>query len=160
MFSLKIHPYDHNYLYTPAYQAHQTAGVLAIENVPHEKTASYGIITIDAQQRVSSIIEKPLPEIAPTTLAVIGRYILPASIFTALENIQPGVGGEIQLTDAISALLPTTHMLAFEFLGKRYDCGNKLGYAQANFDYMLRDAEVGKAFAEWVAYTKAASIDS
>ena len=133
-----------------AYQEKKVDGVLAIENIPREKTKQYGIVTIDAQHKTLSIIEKPAPEVAPTTLAVTGRYILPATIFSVLENIQPSVGGEIQLTDGIAQLLSSQYFLAVAFAGKRYDCGNKLGYAQANFDYMLRDAETGKAFAAWV----------
>jgi UTP--glucose-1-phosphate uridylyltransferase len=83
-------------------------------------------------------------------LGIAGRYILPAALFSHLENANPGVGNEIQLTDAIAKLLKTHHFIAHAFEGQRYDCGSKMGYAQANFDYMLRDAEYGKQFQEWV----------
>lgn len=131
------------------YHDKKTDGVLAIEKIHPSQTHQYGIVSIDAQFRTQAIVEKPSTENAPSNLAIAGRYILPASIFHHLENATPGVGGEIQLTDAIAALLNKQNLLAFEFAGKRYDCGSKLGYAQANFDYILRDSKLGSAFKSW-----------
>ncbi|OGT42631.1 MAG: UTP--glucose-1-phosphate uridylyltransferase [Gammaproteobacteria bacterium RIFCSPHIGHO2_12_FULL_40_19] len=124
-------------------------GVLAIEKINKSETHQYGIVSIDHAWRTQSIIEKPSPETAPTNLAIAGRYILPTSIFQYLENANPGVGNEIQLTDAIAKLLPHEHLLAYAFEGRRYDCGSKIGYAQANFDYILRDPDLGKKFEAW-----------
>lgn len=104
------------------YHEKKIAGVLAIEEIDPSLTNQYGIVSIDNHFRTSAIIEKPSPENAPTNLAIAGRYILPPTIFSHLENISPGVGGEIQLTDAISSLLPSHHLIAFQFTGKRYDC--------------------------------------
>lgn len=133
------------------YHEKKIDGVLAIEKIDPCFTNQYGIVSTDTDFRAKAIIEKPSPETAPTNLAIAGRYILPSAIFSHLENITPGVGGEIQLTDAISALLPSHHLTAFQFTGKRYDCGSKLGYAQANFDYAMRDPVLGSTFAEWVS---------
>jgi len=131
------------------YHDKKVNGVLAIEKINMSETNQYGIVSIDANSRAQSIVEKPAPSIAPTNLAIAGRYILPASIFSHLENAQIGVGNEIQLTDAIAKLLPTQHLHAHAFTGYRYDCGSKIGYAQANFDYMLRDDVLGKTFEAW-----------
>lgn len=131
------------------YHDKKADGVLAIEKIKMSETNQYGIVSIDANSRAHGIIEKPAPENAPTNLAIAGRYILPASIFSHLENAQIGVGNEIQLTDAIAKLLPTHHLHAHAFTGHRYDCGSKIGYAQANFDYMLRDSNLGKTFETW-----------
>ncbi|OGT48548.1 MAG: UTP--glucose-1-phosphate uridylyltransferase [Gammaproteobacteria bacterium RIFCSPHIGHO2_12_FULL_39_24] len=125
-------------------------GILAIERIKMSETSQYGIASIDVNSRVNAIVEKPAPEKAPTNLAIAGRYILPHAIFNYLENAKPGVGNEIQLTDAIAQLLPAHLIIAHEFKGKRYDCGNKMGYAQANFDYMCRDTEFGDIFRSWV----------
>lgn len=116
------------------------------------EASQYGIVSIDKDNRATGIVEKPTPEKAPSNLAIAGRYILPATIFAHLENAAPGVGNEIQLTDAIAKLLTHQHIQAYEFEGRRYDCGSKLGYAQANFDYILRDPELGKQFETWVQH--------
>jgi len=99
---------------------------------------------------VSGIIEKPAPEVAPTTLAVAGRYILTPSIFRILETIPRGVGGEIQLTDGIARLMQHEKVFAYRYAGVRYDCGSKLGFLQATVDLGECHAEVGSAFAEWL----------
>jgi UTP--glucose-1-phosphate uridylyltransferase len=124
--------------------------ILGVEQVPHEETEKYGIVQSDeitkGLSRVSSIVEKPKPEDAPTNLAVVGRYILTPRIFDLLENIPKGAGGELQLTDAIAALLKEEQVLAYQFEGQRYDCGSKLGYLRANVEYALKHDEVGEDF--------------
>jgi len=131
-------------------QYNQTkAGILAVEEINIEDSKSYGIVAIDSHHQVTKIVEKPLPTEAPSNLAVVGRYILPAEIFTLLEKTQPGKGGEIQLTDAIAQLLKSQKVLAYSFKGKRYDCGSKLGYLEANLDYAMEHPEFGET---WKAY--------
>ncbi len=129
--------------------------VLGVQEVPRSDTGSYGIVATrplsDRLEAVDAIIEKPKPEAAPSTLAVVGRYILTPRIFHHLENAQPGAGGEIQLTDAIAALLAEQQVLAYRYQGKRYDCGSKLGYLQATLDIGQSHPEVGKDFREHLA---------
>ena len=129
-------------------------GVIAVENVPREQTNHYGIVEIKTEEpgynRITSIVEKPMPDAAPSTLAVVGRYILPASIFDLLAHTSSGAGGEIQLTDAIAALLEQEPVMACEFTGTRYDCGSRLGYLQANVALGLEDRDFGKVFAEYL----------
>ena len=121
----------------------QTRGssVLAVENVPHERTASYGIVRTkafeDRAAPVLDIVEKPEPAVAPSTLAVVGRYILQPKIFDLLERTAPGQGGEIQLTDAIHALLRTYPVDAYRFRGTRFDCGSHLGLIEATIRFAL-----------------------
>ncbi len=128
--------------------------VLGVQDVPREDTASYGIVAAkplgERVERVEAIVEKPKPEIAPSTLAVVGRYVLTPRIFAHLERAQAGAGGEIQLTDAIAALLTEQQVLAYRYQGVRYDCGSKLGYLQATVEYALRHAEVGVEFAAYL----------
>jgi len=100
--------------------------------------------------RVSSIIEKPDPADAPSNLAVVGRYILTPRIFDLLETTERGAGGEIQLTDAIAALLTEEQVLAYEFAGERYDCGSKLGYLKATVEYALQHDELSADFADYL----------
>ncbi|TAL87175.1 MAG: UTP--glucose-1-phosphate uridylyltransferase GalU [Candidimonas sp.] len=119
--------------------AHQQNGsVLAIQNVPHDQTNKYGIISgnriNDKTTRLTGIVEKPAPEVAPTTLAVVGRYVLEPEIFEHLRQVQAGVGGEIQLTDGIASLLSTRGVYGFEYEGLRYDCGSKAGFFQATLE--------------------------
>ena len=125
--------------------------LLGVEEVPRDQTQSYGIVTIDKMvgdsARIHSIVEKPKPADAPSNLAVIGRYVLTARIFDLLAQVTPGAGGEIQLTDAISALLKEEKALAVRLPGRRFDCGSKLGYLQAMVELGLRHPEVGEAFA-------------
>ncbi|OIR03006.1 UTP--glucose-1-phosphate uridylyltransferase [mine drainage metagenome] len=127
--------------------------VLGVEEVPRSQTRRYGIVATqplaDRVERISAIVEKPRPEDAPSTLAVIGRYILTPRIFHHLEQVQPGTGGEIQLTDGIGALLAEQQVLAYRFAGERYDCGSKLGYLEAMVEFGRRHPEVG---AEFTAY--------
>jgi UTP--glucose-1-phosphate uridylyltransferase len=101
--------------------------------------------------RLKGIIEKPDPVDAPSDLGVVGRYILNGSIFKQLRQTRPGSGGEIQLTDAIDALMRDEPVFAYEFFGRRYDCGDKLGYLQATVEYGLKHPELGPAFADYLA---------
>ena len=136
------------------------SSVLGVETVDPSQTGSYGIVEIapkDAYQRVTSIVEKPKPADAPSNLAVVGRYILTPAIFDLLRHTQAGAGGEIQLTDAIAALLQQETVLAHAFSGHRYDCGSKLGYLQATLAYGCKHPEVGAEFAKMVASYKAMS---
>jgi UTP--glucose-1-phosphate uridylyltransferase len=134
--------------------AREGASLLGVEEVPRDQTQSYGIVTIDQMQgdlaRIHSIVEKPKPAAAPSNLAVIGRYVLTPRIFDLLAAVTPGAGGEIQLTDAISALLAHERVFALRLPGRRYDCGSKLGYLQATIEFGLRHAETGEAFARYL----------
>ncbi|MEO7403562.1 MAG: UTP--glucose-1-phosphate uridylyltransferase GalU [Burkholderiales bacterium] len=129
--------------------------LLGVQEVARSQTQSYGIVktqAVDARtEKLEAIIEKPRPEVAPSNLAVIGRYVLTPRIFHHLEHGKPGAGGEIQLTDAIAALLADETVLAYRFEGTRYDCGSKLGYLQATVDFGRKHAEVGAAFSEFLA---------
>lgn len=124
----------------------EQASVIAVEDVPREHTHRYGIVSsepIDERRsRVRALVEKPRPENAPSTLAVVGRYVLDASIFEHLETTRAGSGGEIQLTDAIAALLGHKPVLAYRFQGRRFDCGNRLGMVQATVHLALEDPEL------------------
>ena len=128
--------------------------VLGTMNVPREQTGSYGIVSTEAQigqvQRMTGIIEKPKPEEAPTTQAVVGRYILTPRIFDHIRALKPGAGGEYQLTDAIASLLKEEAVLAYQFDGVRYDCGSKLGYLKATVEFGLRHPETGSDFAAYL----------
>ncbi len=115
-------------------------GVLAVEEVPHADTGKYGIVDVEAGgDRIRHMVEKPKPEDAPSNLAVVGRYVLPARIFELLEKTTPGAGGEIQLTDAIAALLGESRVLAHRFDGHRFDCGSKAGMVRATLHFAARD---------------------
>ena len=122
--------------------------LLGVENVPADQTQSYGIVAstpLNANiEQVSAIVEKPEPKDAPSTLGVVGRYILTPRIFHHLNNIKEGAGGEIQLTDGISALLTEEQVLAYRFDGVRYDCGSKFGYLEATIRLGLKHPEVSK----------------
>jgi len=128
--------------------------VLGAQQVPMEETYKYGVV--DAKQagerlwNVHGMVEKPDPADAPSNVTVVGRYILTPHIFEMLETIPKGAGGEIQLTDAIAQLLQRERVLAYEFTGKRYDCGDKLGYLEANVEYALQHPELGEKFAEYL----------
>lgn len=128
--------------------------VLGVQNVARRDTTQYGIVAStpmsEGVHQLSGIVEKPRPEEAPSTLAVVGRYILTPRIFHCLENISAGAGGELQLTDGIAMLLKEERVLALEFRGTRYDCGNKLGYVQATVAYGLKHKEVGVEFAAFL----------
>jgi UTP--glucose-1-phosphate uridylyltransferase len=128
--------------------------VLGVQQVAPQETASYGIVDATSLEervsRVNAIVEKPKPEEAPSTLGVVGRYILTPRIFHHIQNLKPGAGGELQLTDAIAALLIEQQVLAYAFDGVRYDCGSKLGYLQATVEYALKHAEVQEEFGAYL----------
>jgi len=123
--------------------------VIAVEDVPAENTGSYGIVATDAfdgrQGRIRRIVEKPRPEEAPSTLAVVGRYVLSPRIFPLLEATTPGAGGEVQLTDAIAALLEQEPVHAYRFQGTRFDCGTHLGLVEATIRYALDKETISDA---------------
>lgn len=133
----------------------QPTSILGVENVPREATRSYGIVETSMQdenvQRITSIVEKPHPSVAPSTLAVVGRYILTPGVFDRLRHLKPGVGGEIQLTDGIAALIKDEPVLALPLQGIRYDCGSKLGYLQATVKFGLKHPETHQAFSAFLA---------
>lgn len=128
--------------------------VLGTMDVPREHTRQYGIVSTETHhgtlQRVTGIVEKPRPEEAPTTQAVVGRYILTPRVFGHLRAIKPGAGSELQLTDAIASLLREEAVLAYQFEGTRYDCGSKLGYLKATVEFALRHPEVAEEFSAWL----------
>lgn len=120
--------------------------IVAVENVPHADTSSYGIVATDKSGRVTEIVEKPSPEDAPSDMAVVGRYLLTPEIFNRLETTGRGAGGEIQLTDAIADMLTESPVHAYSFTGERFDCGSKLGYLKATVAFGMRHADTGEAF--------------
>jgi len=130
--------------------ARDGASVVAVEDVPADRTDQYGIVSVDdAQQAVSrmhAIVEKPAPDKAPSTLGVVGRYVLTPAIFDLLERTPRGAGGEIQLTDAISALMGIEQVNAFRFAGHRFDCGNKLGFLEATVRLALEREDLSGPF--------------
>jgi UTP--glucose-1-phosphate uridylyltransferase len=128
--------------------------ILGVERVPKSETNKYGIVHplpfANRLSNVDGIVEKPKPENAPSNLAVVGRYILTSRIFDLLENTPRGAGNEIQLTDGIAALLNEEQVLAYEFSGRRHDCGSKLGYLIATVEYGLRHPELGDGFRDYL----------
>jgi UTP--glucose-1-phosphate uridylyltransferase len=138
----------------------ERCSLLGVQKVARAQTAQYGIIKPGRRtgnlHPVQAIVEKPAPRVAPSTLAVVGRYILTPRIFEQLKQVTPGSGGEIQLTDAIAALLAEERVLAYEFEGTRYDCGSKLGYLKANVAYGLKHPEVARDFRAHLAGLRAA----
>ncbi len=129
-------------------------GVIGVQQVPRSQTGSYGIVATEdgagEYSRIRRMVEKPKPADAPSDLAVVGRYLLPGSIFERLKTVGRGAGGEIQLTDGIAALLDEVPVYAYRFKGKRYDCGSKLGYLEATVEYGLRHSELGRRFAQYL----------
>jgi UTP--glucose-1-phosphate uridylyltransferase len=119
----------------------EQCSVIAVQQVPREQTGSYGIVATDAFSgrfgRISAIVEKPDPDVAPSTLAVVGRYVLEPRIFELLEATKPGKGGEIQLTDAIAAMLDERTVNAYRFKGTRFDCGTHIGLIEATIRFAL-----------------------
>lgn len=133
---------------------YQTSGssIIAVEGIPMADTRKYGIIAAE-NNLITSIVEKPSPEQAPSNLAVVGRYILTPAIFSMLENIGQGSGGEIQLTDGIALLLQQEKVFSHTLLGKRYDCGSKIGYLQATVHYALKHPELTQEFRGFLQQT-------
>jgi len=122
--------------------------------VAPSEIGSYGIVEtgqmVDRAAPIARMVEKPKPGTTPSTLAVVGRYVLTARLFHHLRNVSPGAGGEIQLTDGIGALLAEERVLAYAFEGRRYDCGSKLGYLEATVDFGLKHPELADAFAAFL----------
>jgi UTP--glucose-1-phosphate uridylyltransferase len=129
--------------------------ILGVEHVPPQDTDRYGIVSVETivaprVGKMSHIVEKPKPDKAPSNLAVVGRYLLSPSIFDDLAKIGKGAGGEIQLTDGIARLMQREPVYAYEFTGKRYDCGTKLGYLQATVEFALKHAILGSEFGKYL----------
>ncbi|HYD60026.1 MAG TPA: UTP--glucose-1-phosphate uridylyltransferase GalU [Noviherbaspirillum sp.] len=137
---------------------HESASILAVQNVPRAETRQYGIVSSrphkERLELVDTIVEKPAPETAPSTLGVVGRYVLNNAIFDCLESIGKGAGGEIQLTDGIAALMKLEQVMAYRFEGKRFDCGSKLGYLQATVAMGLKHPEMAAPFAQYLEQLK------
>jgi UTP--glucose-1-phosphate uridylyltransferase len=125
-----------------------------VQDVPREATSSYGIVDAQGLEenllKVNSIVEKPKPEDAPSTLGVVGRYVFTPKIFDCLEKVKPGKGNEIQLTDGIADLMKVEDVLAYRFSGKRFDCGSKLGFMQANVELALKHPELKDSFTKYL----------
>jgi UTP--glucose-1-phosphate uridylyltransferase len=125
-----------------------------VQTVPHNQTDKYGIVKTGSRHgdllRVDRIVEKPKPDKAPSNLAVVGRYLLTPRVFEHLERIGEGAGGEIQLTDGIARLMNDESVYAYRFAGKRFDCGSKIGYLQANVEYALAHPELSTTFRSYL----------
>ncbi len=132
--------------------------VLAVQEVPQAHTRRYGIVAGEKigerLTQVSAMVEKPAPEVAPSRMAVAGRYILTPAVFAHIRGQQPGVGGELQLTDGIASLLGKEAVYAYKYLGKRYDCGSKEGFLEATVELALQHAEVGAHFKDYLKTLK------
>ena len=137
------------------FAAAENSGAIAVEEVPRSETNKYGIVdatpTSDRTALIKHVVEKPKPEVAPSNLAIVGRYVLPGKIFELLESTKPGAGGEIQLTDGIAALLDQQKVYAYRFDGTRFDCGSKLGLVKATLHFALQDPALADATREFVA---------
>ena len=135
---------------------HYHNSVVGVQQVASDETSRYGIVKVRPWEqgihKMDGIVEKPQPKDAPSNLGVVGRYILTPRIFDLLVKVQAGAGGEIQLTDGIAKLLEKEQVLAYEFSGKRYDCGDKLGYLQATVEYALRHPELSGKFREYLQH--------
>ncbi|ALD91191.1 UTP--glucose-1-phosphate uridylyltransferase GalU [Cupriavidus sp. H18C1] len=133
---------------------HYNCSILGVEEIAPEQSKSYGVV--DGREwdegviKVAGIVEKPDPEVAPSNLGVVGRYILTPRIFEHIRNLKPGAGGEFQLTDAIQSLLGQEQVLAYRYQGVRYDCGSKLGYLKAMVEFALKHPEVRDEFGSYL----------
>ncbi|SDW48263.1 UTP--glucose-1-phosphate uridylyltransferase GalU [Nitrosomonas communis] len=138
---------------TNLFSQHQCS-ILAVQEVPQDQTDRYGIVQGEALTRdlikITGLIEKPHPSIAPSNLAIAGRYILTSAVFEHIRAQLRGTGGEIQLTDGIAALLGSEQVLAYRYHGKRYDCGSRLGLLQASVDMASAHPEMGREFSAWL----------
>jgi UTP--glucose-1-phosphate uridylyltransferase len=130
------------------------SSLVAVRSIPREETRRYGVVDAMAEEpgscsaKIRALVEKPAPELAPSTMAIVGRYILSPAIFDCIANLDPGIGGEIQLTDAISRLLKLESVMTYRYQGKHYDCGSKAGFLAATVAYGLQHPEVGEEFRE------------
>ncbi|MCF6767359.1 UTP--glucose-1-phosphate uridylyltransferase GalU [Thiotrichales bacterium 19S11-10] len=133
-----------------AYKDNQ-CGIIAVQPIKPEETLSYGMVSLKEDNiSIAHLVEKPKPEDAPSDLGIVGRYILPSEIFQYLKNQHQGKGGEIQLTDAIDKLSNDQRVIAHKFSGRRYDCGDKLGFLIANFEYTRKHPSFGQKFEDYV----------
>jgi UTP--glucose-1-phosphate uridylyltransferase len=132
--------------------------ILAVQEVPLDQTRRYGIVAGEKSgehlMKVSAMVEKPAPEAAPSRMAVAGRYILTPAVFKHIRSQKPGVGGELQLTDGIASLMSQESVYAFEYAGKRYDCGSKEGFLEATVELALQHPEVGVRFKNYLKNLK------
>lgn len=132
--------------------------ILAVQEVPLDQTRRYGIVagekTAEHLMKVNAMVEKPAPDAAPSRMAVAGRYILTPAVFKHIRSQKPGVGGELQLTDGIASLLREESVYAFQYQGKRYDCGSKEGFLQATVELALQHPEVGAGFKRYLKNLK------
>lgn len=133
---------------------HYHCSLVAVEEIARADAGAYGVVKGRAWDehvfRMCGIVEKPAPDEAPSTLGVVGRYVLMPGIFDHLRRLRPAPGEELELSDAIQSMLADEQVLAHRFTGRRFDCGSKLGYLQATVEYALRHAEVGEAFGAWL----------
>lgn len=134
-----------------AYNNHG-GNVVAVKDVPREETSKYGILDINNDNgdtvSIKGLVEKPKPEDAPSTLSIIGRYILQPEVFSHLSAFEKGAGNEIQLTDAMAKLLGKQPFHGLRFKGEHFDCGSRLGFIAANLAYGLKDEEIGSSVRE------------
>ncbi|MEI6730910.1 MAG: sugar phosphate nucleotidyltransferase, partial [Pseudomonadota bacterium] len=137
-------------------ESYNGGNMAAVIEVPRERTKSYGILDIAEENgklvKAKGLVEKPAPEDAPSTLSIIGRYILEPQIFDALEKQKKGSGGEIQLTDAMNSLIGSTDFYGYRFDGKRYDCGSREGYIEANIAFSLDRADMKERIKEMLKH--------
>lgn len=131
------------------------ATILGCQQVPKEKVSSYGIVageqTINEQlMKVNDMIEKPSIDEAPSRMAVLGRYIITPDVFEVLQNTKPGKGGEVQLTDALKVMAKRENVYAYNFTGKRYDVGDKLGFLKATVEFALRRDDLAESFTDYL----------
>ena len=135
-------------------QAYQGGNMVAVMDVPKDETSSYGIITAGKDDgklvSIEGLVEKPAPEQAPSQIAVIGRYIIEPDVFTALGNQQAGVGGEIQLTDALATRIGISDFKGYRFSGQRFDCGSKIGFQKANLAFSLEREDMADELRSWL----------
>jgi len=128
--------------------------VIALEKIPKKDVSKFGVIKPrkinERTYEVVDLVEKPSPEDAPSNLSVVGKYIITPAVFDALENLTPGKDGEIRLADALKAMLPDKAVYGYEFEGKRYDCGSKLGFLQATVDFALKHKELNGEFRSYL----------
>jgi UTP--glucose-1-phosphate uridylyltransferase len=138
-------------------------GLIGVQTVPKDEVQSYGIVegevAGDRLWKINSMVEKPDPRETSSNIAIVGRYILTPTIFDHLAKVEKGAGDEIQLTDAIMKQLQEEKVLAYKFLGKRYDCGNKLGYLEATVEYALKHPELHEKFREYLEQLDHKSIE-
>jgi UTP--glucose-1-phosphate uridylyltransferase len=137
---------------------HYRSSMVAVETIAPAQSRSYGVVAGssagDRLTKMSQIVEKPAPEKAPSNLGVVGRYVFTPSIFKHIDQLQPGAGGEYQLTDAIQSLLQQEAVYAYAYEGVRYDCGSKIGFLKATVELALRHPETAEEFKQYLANLK------